>query len=197
MAKQPDPARRSQRSRQAILTAARELVSEVGYAKLSIEAIAARAGVGKQTIYRWWPSKGAVVLDAFLALSEGGPEQDMALPDTGDLEADLKTVMRATVAEFADPAFEGPVRALNIEIINDPALAAQYREKLAGPVEEAKKERLRSAQKAGQLAAGADLDLALELLYAPLYQRWLLRSGPLTPQYADALVDAFLNAMRP
>ncbi|MET8992435.1 TetR-like C-terminal domain-containing protein [Nonomuraea wenchangensis] len=105
--------------------------------------------------------------------------------------------MRAAVAEFADPAFEGPVRALNIEIINDPAVAAQYREKLAGPVEEAKKERLRSAQKAGQLAAGADLDLALELLYAPLYQRWLLRSGPLTPQYADALVDAFLNAMRP
>ncbi|GAA1761147.1 TetR/AcrR family transcriptional regulator [Nonomuraea bangladeshensis] len=197
MAKQPDPARRSQRSRQAILTAARELVSEVGFAKLSIEAIAARACVGKQTIYRWWPSKGAVVLDAFLALSEGGPEHDLALPDTGDLEADLKTVMRATVAEFADPAFEGPVRALNLEIINDPALAAQYREKLAGPVDEAKKERLRSAQKAGQLAAGADLDLALELLYAPLYQRWLLRSGPLTPQYADALVDAFVKAMRP
>ncbi|MEV0630937.1 TetR/AcrR family transcriptional regulator [Nonomuraea wenchangensis] len=197
MAKQPDPARRSQRSRQAILTAARELITEMGYAKLSIEAIAARAGVGKQTIYRWWPSKGAVVLDAFLALSEGGPEQDMALPDTGDLEADLKTVMRATVAEFADPAFEAPIRALNTEIINDPALAAQYQEKLAGPVDEAKKERLRGAQRAGQLAAGADLDLALELLYAPLYQRWLLRSGPLTPQYADALVDAFLKAMGP
>ncbi|MFI6990202.1 TetR/AcrR family transcriptional regulator [Nonomuraea wenchangensis] len=197
MAKQPDPARRSQRSRQAILTAARELITEMGYAKLSIEAIAARAGVGKQTIYRWWPSKGAVVLDAFLALSEAGPGQDMTLPDTGDLEADLKVVMRATVAEFADPAFEAPIRALNTEIINDPALAAQYQEKLAGPVDEAKKERLRSAQRAGQLAAGADLDLALELLYAPLYQRWLLRSGPLTPQYADALVDAFLKAMGP
>ncbi|GIH66049.1 TetR/AcrR family transcriptional regulator [Microbispora siamensis] len=197
MVKQPDPARRSERSRQAILTATRELVSEVGYAKLSIEAIAARAGVGKQTIYRWWPSKGAVVLDAFLALSEDGPERSMALPDTGDLEADLKTVMRATVAEFADPAFEGPVRALNTEIINDPALAAQYRAKLAGPVDEAKKARLRSAQRAGQLAADADLDLALELLYAPLYQRWLLRSGPLTPEYADALVEHFLKAMRP
>ncbi|OPG05793.1 TetR/AcrR family transcriptional regulator [Microbispora sp. GKU 823] len=197
MVKQPDPARRSERSRQAILTATRELVSEVGYAKLSIEAIAARAGVGKQTIYRWWPSKGAVVLDAFLALSEDGPERSMALPDTGDLEADLKTVMRTTVAEFADPAFEGPVRALNTEIINDPALAAQYRAKLAGPVDEAKKARLRSAQRAGQLAADADLDLALELLYAPLYQRWLLRSGPLTPEYADALVEHFLAAMRP
>ncbi|MEU8364073.1 TetR/AcrR family transcriptional regulator [Nonomuraea sp. NPDC048882] len=197
MVKQPDPARRSERSRQAILAAARELISEVGYAKLTIEAIAARAGVGKQTIYRWWPSKGAVVLDAFLALSEAGPEGSMALPDTGDVAADLRAVMRATVAEFADPAFEGPIRALNAEIINDPALAAQYREKLAGPVDEAKKDRLRSAQRAGQLAADADLDLALELLYAPLYQRWLLRTGPLTPDYADALVEAFLRAMRP
>lgn len=193
--KQPDPSRRSERSRRAILDAARELVSEVGYAKVSIEAIAARAGVGKQTIYRWWRSKGAVVFDSFLALSEGA--EGMALPDTGDVEADLKAVMRATVAEFADAAFEAPVRALNMEIINDPGLAAQYREKLAGPVDEAKKERLRSAQRAGQIAADADLDLALELLYAPLYQRWLLRSGPLTPEYADALVDLMLRAFRP
>lgn len=197
MAKQPNPARRNEHSRQAILAAARDLISEVGYAKLTIEAIAARAGVGKQTIYRWWPSKGAVVFDAFLALSEAGPQQSMELPDTGDLEADLKMVMRATVAEFADPAFEAPIRALNTEIINDPALAAQYRQKLADPVDEAKKARLRSAQRAGQLAADADLDLALELLYAPLYQRWLLRSGPLTQEYADALVEVFLKAMGP
>ncbi|MEU7895843.1 TetR/AcrR family transcriptional regulator [Nonomuraea sp. NPDC049152] len=197
MSKQPNPARRSERSRQAILTAARELVSEVGYAKLSIEAIAARAGVGKQTIYRWWPSKGAVVFDSILALSESGPQDGMALPDTGDIEADLQVVMRATVAEFADPAFEAPIRALNTEIINDPDLAAQYREKLAGPVHEAKKARLRSAQRAGQIAADADLDLALELMYAPLYQRWLLRTGPLTPEYADALVGLVLKALRP
>ncbi|TMR92724.1 TetR/AcrR family transcriptional regulator [Nonomuraea basaltis] len=197
MSKQPNPARRSERSRQSILAAARELVSEVGYAKLSIEAIAARAGVGKQTIYRWWPSKGAVVFDSFLALSEVGPEESMALPDTGDIEADLKVVMRATVGEFADPEFEAPIRALNTEIINDPGLAAQYRQKLAGPVDEAKKARLRSAQQAGQIAADADLDLALELLYAPLYQRWLLRTGPLTPEYADALVDHVLKALRP
>ncbi|MEV4395040.1 TetR/AcrR family transcriptional regulator [Nonomuraea sp. NPDC049607] len=193
--KKPDPARRSERSRQAILQAARELVSEVGYAKVSVEAIAARAGVGKQTIYRWWRSKGAVVFDSFLALSEG--DQGVVLPDTGDIEADLKAVMRATVAEFADPGFEAPIRALNLEIVGDPELAAQYREKLAGPVDEAKKARLRSAQRAGQIAADADLDLALELLYAPLYQRWLLRSGPLTPQYADALVDLALKALRP
>ena len=196
MSKHPDPSRRSERSRQAILAAARELVSEVGYGKVSIEAIAARAGVGKQTIYRWWRSKGAVIFDAFLALSEAD-EGGVTLPDTGDIEADLKTVMRATVAEFADPAFEAPIRALNTEIINDPDLAAQYRERLAGPVDEAKKARLRSAQQAGQIAADLDLDLALELLYAPLFQRWLHRSGPLTPEYADALVDLFLKAARP
>lgn len=191
----PNPARRSERSRRAVLGAARDLVSELGYAKVSIEAIAARAGVGKQTIYRWWPSKGAVIFDSFLELSE--TDEGVRLPDTGDLEADLKTVMRATVAEFADPAFEAPIRALNMEIIGDPALAAQYREKLAGPVDEAKKERLRSAQQAGQLAADADLDLVLEVLYAPLYQRWLHRSGPLTPEYADALVEITLRAFAP
>ncbi|MBF6439385.1 TetR/AcrR family transcriptional regulator [Nocardia cyriacigeorgica] len=188
--------RRSERSRQAILAATRELIDEVGYAKTSIEAIAARAGVGKQTIYRWWPSKGAVIFDSFLALSEG-TDNDMTLPDTGDLRADLRQVMRATVAEFADPAFEKPIRALNSEIINDPSLAELYRDKLARPVDEAKKARLRSAQDAGQLAADADLDLVLEVLYAPLFQRWLLRTGPLTREYADSLVDLTLRAFAP
>lgn len=196
-AQNPARSRRSEHSRQAILAATRALISEVGYGKVSIEAIAARAGVGKQTIYRWWPSKGAVIFDSFLALSAAGDGQEMKLPDTGDLEADLKLVMRATVAEFADPDFERPIRALNTEIINDPELAGQFREKLARPVDEAKKTRLRSAQQAGQLAPDADLDLVLEVLYAPLFQRWLHRSGPLTAEYADSLVDITLRAFRP
>ena len=195
--KKPDATRRSERSRQAILAATRELIVELGYAKVSIDAIAARAGVGKQTIYRWWPAKGAVVFDSVLELSADPSGEVAALPDTGDLEADLRLVMRATVAEFADPVFEAPIRALNTEIANDPDLAALYRERLAAPVDDAKKARLRSAQRAGQLAADADLDLVLEVLYAPLYQRWLLRTGPLTESYADALVAAALRAFRP
>jgi len=193
----PARSRRSERSRQAILAATRELISEIGYEKLSIEAIAARAGVGKQTIYRWWPSKGRVIFDSILALSAEADGQEIALPDTGDIKADLELVMRATVAEFADPGFEGPIRALNTEIINDPELAAQYSDQLARPLDDAKKARLRSAQQAGQLDAEADLDLVLEVLYAPLFQRWLLRTGPLTPEYADALVDITLRAFRP
>ncbi|RKT83754.1 DNA-binding transcriptional regulator, AcrR family [Saccharopolyspora antimicrobica] len=194
--KRPSTTRRSERSRTAILTAARELVSEVGYAKLTIEAIAARAGVGKQTIYRWWPSKGAVVFDSILSLSEGADDGEIALPDTGDLEADLKTVLRATVAEFADAGFEAPIRALHTEIISDPELAAAYREKMEAPMREAKKRRLRSAQDSGQLDPNADLDLVLDFLYSPLTQRWLTRSGALDEAFADALVDATLRAFR-
>ncbi|MEV7007352.1 TetR/AcrR family transcriptional regulator [Streptosporangium sp. NPDC051022] len=189
-------ARRSDASRRAILTAAFDLVSEVGYAKLSIEGIAARAGVGKQTIYRWWPSKGAVLFDAFLMFSEG-PDGEVALPDTGDLEADLKTVMRATVAELNDPRYDEPMRALTTEIAHDPELAAAYAEQLDGPMKRIKKERLRAAQRAGQLGEDLDLDVAVEMLWGPLLNRWLQRGGPLTPEYADTLVETALNGLRP
>ncbi|MBQ1095035.1 TetR/AcrR family transcriptional regulator [Streptomyces sp. b94] len=195
--KGPDHSRRKERSRQAILAAARALVTEETYEKVTVEAIAARAGVGKQTIYRRWPSKSAVVFAALLALSEDADGQSVTLPDTGDLQADLKLVMRATAEEFADPSFDKLIRALNTEIANDAALAAEYREKLARPMDEAKKARLRSAQKAGQLHPDADLDLVLEMLYAPLFLRWLHRGGPLTTAYADSLVDATLRAFGP
>ncbi|NYI04354.1 TetR/AcrR family transcriptional regulator [Allostreptomyces psammosilenae] len=192
----PDPTRRSERSRRSILSAAFELVSEVGYGKLTIEAIAARAGVGKQTIYRWWPSKGAVVLDAFLARGES-EQGEIRLPDTGDIEADLKAVLRPTVEELKDPRYDVPFRALLIEAQTDPTLTAQIVERLLEPQMEATRERLRSARRAGQLAGDADLDVAVELLFGPLYHRWLLRTAPLTERYADTVVELALRALRP
>ncbi|MFW5415455.1 TetR/AcrR family transcriptional regulator [Nocardiopsis sp. CNT-189] len=192
----PDATRRSESSRRAILAAAFELVGEVGYHRLSIEGIAARAGVGKQTIYRWWPSKGAVLFDAFLMLSEGGGKgTGGGLPDTGDIEADLKSVLRATVGETEDPLFEGPLRALSIEIAGDPALAAVYAERLGEPLREMKRERLRSAQRAGQLPAGLDLDIAIDLIWSPVFQRWLYRTEPLTREYTDRVVEAVLHGL--
>jgi AcrR family transcriptional regulator len=191
----PKPSRRNAQSRRAILTAAFDIVEERGYAGLTIEGIAARAGVGKQTIYRWWPSKGAVLFDAFLALGETDNGQEAALPDTGDLEADLKTVLRATVAELNNDRYEVPMRALTIEVLQDPAIAAQYAERLDEPLTELKKERLRSAQRSGDLPTDLDLDLALDLLWAPLMSRWLNRR-PLTPEYTDRLVEAALAGMR-
>ncbi|MEU0567689.1 TetR/AcrR family transcriptional regulator [Nonomuraea sp. NPDC005983] len=198
----PDAARRSQATRRAILTAALDLAGEVGYARLSIEGIAARAGAGKQTIYRWWPSKGAVLFDALLMLSqEDGPEGDgeqlAELPDTGDLEADLKTVLRATVIELNDPRYSEPMRALAVETLLDPALAADFAERLDEPVKELKRRRLRSAQRAGQLSPDVDLDVAIDLIWGTLRGRWLHREGPLTAAFADTVVETALNGLRP
>ncbi|MFE7426966.1 TetR/AcrR family transcriptional regulator [Streptomyces sp. NPDC057545] len=205
----PDSSRRSERSRRAIHDAALALVGEVGYRATTIEAIAARAGVGKQTIYRWWPSKAAVLLEAFVALGERsgrqggghgeGHESDGAgeqgFPDTGDLAADLKTVMRATVDELTDPAFEAPTRALAAEGIVDPELGAAFVQKLLEPGLRLYEARLRAAQEAGRVRADADPQIALELLVGPLTHRWLLRTRPLTHAYVDAVVDHALRGL--
>ena len=193
----PNPSRRSDASRRAIIEAALDLVGEVGYGKLSIEGIAARAGVGKQTIYRWWPSKAAVLFDAVLALAEGKEGETADLPDTGDVEADLKHVFRATLEGLNDPRYDAAMRALATEIPRDPALAADYAERLDGPLERVKQDRLRKAQAAGQLAADLDLGIAAEMLWGPLRTRWLQRDGPLTPAFTDAVVETALNGLRP
>jgi AcrR family transcriptional regulator len=189
-----DPARRNERSRRAILTATLELLAENGYADLTIESIAARAGVGKQTIYRWWRGKGAVVLEAVVETTVATAEP-LALPDTGDLRADLGAVLRATVAEFADPKLSATTRAITIETLGDEALAEQVRDQLLRPQLDAVKVRLRAGQEAGQVRTDLNLDQAVELLFGPIYHRWLLRNGPLTESYADGLTDLVTAAI--
>ncbi|WP_079144423.1 TetR/AcrR family transcriptional regulator [Streptomyces agglomeratus] len=197
----PDSTRRSERSRRAIYEAALSLVGEVGYPRTTIEGIAARAGVGKQTIYRWWPSKAAVLLEAFIDLGEqaaraaGTEAGDYAIPDTGDLAADLRTVLRATVDELVDPKYEAPSRALAAAGVVDPQLGAEFVEKLLEPQLQLYVERLRAAQETGDVRAGIDPRIALELLVAPLAHRWLLRTLPLTHAYADAIVDYALGGL--
>ncbi|MFF3684334.1 TetR/AcrR family transcriptional regulator [Streptomyces sp. NPDC002187] len=197
----PDASRRSERSRRAIYEAALALVGEVGYARTTIEGIAARAGVGKQTIYRWWPSKAAVLLEAFLDLAEQAAEAagpgEYEIPDTGDLEADLRLVLRATVDELNDPRYDVPARALTAEGVVNPELGATFVEKLLEPQLQLYVKRLRAAQDAGDVRAGIDPRIALELFAGPLAHRWLLRTLPLTHDYADLVVDYAVNGLAP
>ncbi|MFK0131178.1 TetR/AcrR family transcriptional regulator [Streptomyces rubiginosohelvolus] len=207
--KAPDSSRRSDRSRRAILDAALALVTEVGYRRTTIEGIAARAGVGKQTIYRWWPSKAAVLMDAFLDLAgrsaegagsgEDAPSDGAAqgIPDTGDLVADLKLVLRATVDELNDPVLEAPTRALTAEGIVDAKLGAAFVHKLLDPQLALYVTRLRTAQEAGDVRADVDPRIALELLIGPLMHRWLLRTLPLTHAYADEVVEYAVGGLAP
>ncbi|MFI0709520.1 TetR/AcrR family transcriptional regulator [Streptomyces inhibens] len=190
----PDSSRRSERSRRAIFDAALALVGEVGYDKLTIEGIASRAGVGKQTIYRWWPSKAAVLLDAFTADVE---DYEQGLPDTGDLAADLKFVLRATVDEFNDPTFQAPYRALAVAGANDEELSRTFVGRLLEPGIRVYVERLRAAQEAGEVDADIDVRVAAEMVLSPFSQRWLMRTGELTYDFVDTLVDQVLRGLRP
>ncbi|QDY76512.1 TetR/AcrR family transcriptional regulator [Streptomyces qinzhouensis] len=193
----PDSTRRSERSRRAIYEAALGLVIEVGYARTTIEGIASRAGVGKQTIYRWWPSKAAVLLEAFLDLVAPVDPAHDHFPDTGDLEADLKAVLRASVDELTDPRYEGPTRALAAAGIVDETVGAEFLEKLLDPGLKLYTERLAAAQEAGDADPGIDPRIATELFVGPLLHRWLLRTLPLTHDYTDRIVEYALYGLRP
>jgi AcrR family transcriptional regulator len=188
----PNVARRSQRAHRAILDAAYELALERGHAKVTVEAIAARAGVGKQTIYRWWPSKGAILLDVLIdavgAVSE--------MPDTGDVAADLKAQMTA-VTELFRSDFARFYTGLIAEAQADEAVADGLAEQLLDRADGPRRQRLEKAQRDGQIRADIDIAAAAEALYAPLYYRLLLRTGPLGVDHVDALIDITLNGLRP
>lgn len=197
----PDSTRRSEKSRRAIYDAALALVVEAGYAKTTIEGIAARAGVGKQTIYRWWSSKADVLMEAFLDLAEQSVAEagatPYAFPDTGDLAADLKGVLRATVDELRDPRFEAPSRALAAEGVVNEQLGRELVAKLMQPSLDLYIARLRAAQEAGQVRPEVDPRIALELFVSPLAQRWLQHTGPISYEYTDTLVDYALHGLTP
>ncbi|MGN9762136.1 TetR/AcrR family transcriptional regulator [Streptomyces sp. SD31] len=203
MVKQPAPnsTRRSERSRRAIYDAALALVAEVGYPRTTIEGIAARAGVGKQTIYRWWPSKAEVLMEAFLDLAEQAAQEagqePYVIPDTGDLAADLKAVLRLTVDQLKDPRFTAPSRALAAEGLVNEQLGREYVDKLLAPSLQLYVDRLRSAQEAGQVRPDLDPRIALELFVSPLAQRWLQHTGPISYEYTDTLVDYALHGLAP
>jgi AcrR family transcriptional regulator len=200
-----DEAHRSRRSRRAIYEAALALVREIGYPRTTIEDIAVRAGVGKQTIHRWWPSKADVLLEAFLDLgdrtaqgadADGGPDPG-GIPDTGDLAADLRAALRATADELLDPRIAAPARALAAEGLVNERLGREYVAKLLEPRLARCARRLRSAQESGQVRREVDPRIALELLLSPLAQRWLRSSGPITHEYTDTLVDYALHGIAP
>lgn len=195
-ARGPDASRRSDRARRAILSAARDLVADVGYSRLTIEGIAAAAGVGKQTIYRWWRSKAAVLFDALLE-ANSQEEGSVALPDTGDLESDLRLVLQGTVAALTEPANDRLQRAIAAEIQSDLSVAEELVRRLLRPQLDACAERIMVGIRAGQVSESVDAGLAVELLFGPIFHRWLLRTGELDGHFADGVLAMVLTGLRP
>jgi AcrR family transcriptional regulator len=190
--KPPNPDRRSERGHRAVLDAALRLCVEQGYARTTVEGIAARAGVSKKTIYRWWPSKWAVVLEAIDEVTA-----TIDHPDTGDIAADLRAQLTALVALFNSPATGPALTGVIAEGLNDPDLARQLRERLVMPRIDAFKERMRRAQQQGQVPAGSDLDVALDMVYGPVYHRLVFSLGLPDPRGVDRIVHHALRALDP
>lgn len=192
MPESPNPLRRNEASHRAILDASLRLCGELGYRRLTIEAIAARAGVSKKTIYRWWPSKGAVVLEALDAAAGAVAEH----PNTGDLAADMRSQLTAVIG-LLTPTETSAAVGLIAEALHDEELAHDLRETLIRPRIEKFNERLRQAQRDGQFPADADLDVALNLLYGPLYHRLVYHLGMPNPDELHTLVAHALRAFGP
>jgi len=170
-----------------------DLAQEVGFTKLSIEAIAARAGVGKHTVYRRWPSKGALFLDALLP--EDGPV--IAFPDTGDIEADLRTQTYAAVDLLGRPPFAPLYQALLGEAQHDPSVAAALNERFIAPQAQRLRARLELAQRQGQVSPEFDLDLAMAILSGALYFQLLVTQELVTHDYVDRVFSALFVGMGP
>lgn len=178
---------RSEAAQQAILSAARDLLLQHGYADVTVEAIAAQAGVSKATIYRWWPGKAAVVLEAFLAAS--GP--CLRRPDTDCPAADLRGQLRGLAAALAGPV--GIVlRGVLTEAQSDLEVAETLRAGYLAPRRAETHRLLERARAAGLLSLGADLDAAAEALVSPLFYRLMTGHAAPDAAFVDALVSLVL-----
>jgi AcrR family transcriptional regulator len=193
MATEPaNPRYRSERSHQAILDAALKLCLEQGFARTSVDAIAKEAGVGKQTIYRWWPSKAAVLVEAINRRAAPSTE----FPDTGDVYADLRDQMVA-VAKFFQTTQSSTYREVIGAAQSDPAAARAILDTLVNPRVQGCRRRLERARQQGQIRADAVLDDVVELLYAPLYYRLLLGTRPSTPEQVEDILNLVFDGLRP
>jgi AcrR family transcriptional regulator len=182
---------RSEAARDAVLRAADDLLVELGFARLTIEAIALRAGVGKQTIYRWWASKTDILLDTFLddALQEILPQ------DSGDLKKDLCTHL-ANLAKFLTQSDSGFVfRALVGQAQNDPAFAEKFRGAFLNAQRDIDRMPLLSAIRRGDLDPKTDVELAIDSLLGPIYYRVLVTGASVTRPMTDALVEQCLRGI--
>lgn len=182
---------RNQDVHQAILKAALQLVSAHGFRDITVDQIAARAGVGKMSLYRRWPNKAAVVMDAFLELV--GPRTDF--PQGARALDSLQQQMRLQ-AQFFRSRYGRLIRSLLAEAQSDSELAQAFRDGWITPRRQGVMNVLQRAISEGDLRAAIDLETATDMLYAPLYYRLLLGTGKLDEAFIENVFRAFLNGYR-
>ena len=182
------PSGRSQRTHRAVMAAAGELLTEKGYASVTIEGIAARASVAKTTIYRWWPTKAAIFMELY---NELAAEMLTAL-DTGSVEQDLRNLLRRLFQLFtttsAGPAMVGMIA----EAQSNPEVANTFQKQFMVRRRNVTREILKRGVERGELQAELDIDLAIDVVSGPIWYRLLQGHAPLDDHFADSLVHQIL-----
>jgi AcrR family transcriptional regulator len=182
---------RDEGARSAILTATMEVLGEVGFGRLTIDAVAARAGVGKATIYRRWDSKERLTLDAITEAKN----LDGDAPDTGSLRSDLIAVYQGMVDQMVAPNYPAVMAGLMAEAAVDSTLAAALADFISDRRERTRVVVRRGIDR-GELPAGTDIDLLIDLLSGPLLSRALLTRTPLDRGLLLTLVDVVIGGLR-
>jgi AcrR family transcriptional regulator len=176
----------------AVLEAADDLLAERGFAGVSIEGIAARAQVAKQTIYRWWTSKTDILFDA---LAEDAAAYFTAY-DGEDLGSDLCHHLRQLAVFLAETDAGAVCRALAGQAQHDPEVAARFHAEFVAPQRIRDQAPFRRAQLRGELPDDTDIGLAADQLVGPIYYRVLITAEPVPPEFTDALVNRYLTVVR-
>jgi AcrR family transcriptional regulator len=180
---------RSEEARQAVLEAADDLLVERGFAGVTVEGIAARARVAKQTIYRWWPSKTDILFEALTV----DAAEFFTTPDHGELGRDLRDRLGQVAAFLSETDAGAVVRALAGQAQHDPAVAARFAAEFVAAQRDRDREPFRRAAARGELSAGTDIDLAIDQLAGPVYYRVLVTRERVPRGFTDALVDRYLG----
>lgn len=180
---------RNERRHKAILETAIDLVIELGFRAVSVESLAAKTGVAKTTIYRRWPNKAAVVMDAFMERLSG-----TQFPPNRKATESVRLQMHSMARAFRNK--DGVVlKALLAEAQFDAELATAIRERWTLPRRKLALAVFQQAISQGDLRSDIDLEATIDLLYAPMYYRLQMGTGPLSDAYIEEIFDQVMQGL--
>jgi AcrR family transcriptional regulator len=181
---------RSEQSRTAVLRATSQLINEVGLRAMTTDEIASRSGVSKATIYKWWPTKYAVAVEAFLSQMDA----QSADPDTGSAREDFRRTLRGLMRFYRSKNGRAYAQLVG-EAQFDPRIGKELREHLIGSRRQVMRAILTRGVERGELSPDIDTEVVIDLIFGPAMYRLVAGHAPLNNASADAIVDTAMRAL--
>jgi AcrR family transcriptional regulator len=181
---------RSEEARHAVLTAAMDIMREDGLRGASVDRIAERSGVSKTTVYKWWPSKMSVAVDAFYERLRS----DSPIPDTGSAVEDFRLILRAVMAFYS-----GPLGTIYAQLVGESQFYPDERDRILTHQVDLRRKTVRQVWARGvargELNSGADPEVVLDLIFGAAMYRKATGHGGLEPSDADAIVNTAMYGL--